>query len=60
MIISQLLGKAGFFSSLRFLILVHKKRKITVPWFVRVGIFFSSQFVLSSICMSCPGIRKFT
>lgn len=55
-IISQLLGKAGFISGPCFLILVIKK--ITVPQFVRVEVFPIP--VLSPVCMSCPGIRKST
>lgn len=57
MIISQLLGKAGFFPSPCFLILVHKQ--IPVPWFIRVEV-FPFLFVLPPICTSCPGLRKFT
>lgn len=37
-ITSQLLGKAGFISAPCFLILVIKKKKITVPRFVRVEV----------------------
>lgn len=44
MIISQLLGKAGFFPSPCFLILVDKQ--IPVPWFIRAEVSHSCLYSL--------------